>query len=252
MTDQKLDAVDTQHRPRRTDHLGRAYKGSQLQIQIYVARRTEELSKAILTKLDCPVGTQLVWKSPLEKEEFKEYRDESFLEAVNLKELADDLRDFWPRRGPQWDGLARLEKDGQLTGIVLVEAKSYPEEMRGPGCDAKPESKSWKLIKRSTESAKAWFHAKPSGDWLGPYYQFANRLSHIYFLREIADIDAWLVNLCFVDDKTMKEKATKKEVWKAKLKCAKDKLGFEGEVQHVVDVFLNARDRTELLGPPTT
>ena len=99
MTDQKLDAVDTQHRPRRTDHLGRAYKGSQLQIQIYVARRTEELSKAILTKLDCPVGTQLVWKSPLEKEEFKEHRDESFLEAVNLKELADDLRDFWPRRG---------------------------------------------------------------------------------------------------------------------------------------------------------
>ena len=122
---------------RRTDDLGRAFKGSQRQIQIAVAHRKPELFKAITTQLDCPDGTQLIWKSPLEKEKFKEYRDESFLEAVNLKELADDLRDFWPRRGPQWDGLARLEKDGQLTGIVLVEAKSYPEEMRGPGCDEK-------------------------------------------------------------------------------------------------------------------
>ena len=250
MTDQKPDAVDTQHRPRRTDDLGRAFKGSQRQIQIAVAHRKPELFKAITTQLDCPDGTQLIWKSPLEKEKFKEYLDESFLEAVNLKELADDLRDFWPRRGPQWDGLARLEKDGQLTGIVLVEAKSYPEEMRGQGCKAKLESQ--KRIKRSTKAAKAWFHAKPSAKWLGPYYQFANRLSHIYFLRKKVRIKAWLVNLCFVDDKTMKEKATKKEVWKAKLKCAKNELGFKGEVQYVADVFLDARDRTELLGPPTT
>ena len=199
MTDQKPDTVDTQHRPRRTDDLGRAFKGSQLQIQIYVARRKEELSKAILTQLDCPVGTQLVWKSPLEKEEFKEYRDESFLEAVNLKHFAPKLAEFWPKSGPRWDGLARLEKNGQLLGIVLVEAKSYPEEMRGQGCKATGES--LEKIKRSTEAAKDWFHADSSGDcWLGTYYQFANRLSHIYFLREIAGIDAWLVNLCFVDD----------------------------------------------------
>ena len=248
MTDQKLDAVDTQHRPRRTDDLGRAFKGSQRQIQIAVARRTEELSKAIRTQLRCPDGTQLVWKSPLEKDEFKEYRDESFLEAVNLKGSAPKLAEFWPSRGgPHWDGLAILEENGETTGIVLVEAKSYPLEMYGPGCNAEPESR--KLIKRSTKVAKDWFDAKASVDqWLGPYYQFANRLSHIYFLRERARIDAWLVNLCFVDDKTMKEKATKKEVWKAKLKCAKNELGLKDEVnKYVADVFLDA---SKLLWPP--
>ena len=251
MTDQKLDAVDTQHRPRRTDDLGRAFKGSQRQIQIAVARRTEELSKAILTQLRCPDGTQLVWKSPLEKDEFKEYRDESFLEAVNLKGSAPKLAEFWPKSGSRWDGLARLEKNGQLLGIVLVEAKSYPEEMRGQGCNAERKSERRKLIERSTKVAKDWFDADVSVDqWLGPYYQFANRLSHIYFLREIADIDAWLVNLCFVNDETMYP--TSKEDWKASLKRAKNELGLKDEVRYVADVFLDARDRTELLGPPTT
>ena len=247
MTDQKLDAVDTQHRPRRTDDLGRAYKGSQRQIQIAVARRTEELSKAIRTQLDCLDGTQLVWKSPLEKEKFKEYLDESFLEAVNLKHFAPKLAEFWPKSGPRWDGLARLEENGQLLGIVLVEAKSYPEEMRGQGCKATGES--LEKIKRSTEAAKALFHAHSSGDWLGTYYQFANRLSHIYFLRETAGIDAWLVNLCFVDDKTIKEKATKKGDYKDELKLAKNELGLKDEVPYVADVFLDADD---LLWPPTT
>ena len=74
-----------------------------------------------------------------------------------------------------------------------MEAKSYPQEMYGQGCKATGESR--ELIERSTKAAKDWFHADSSGDWLGPYYQFANRLSHIYFLREIAGIDAWLVNL---------------------------------------------------------
>ena len=232
---------------RRTDDLGRAFKGSQRQIQIAVAHRKKELSKAILTRLPFPDGTQLVWKSPLEKEKFKEYRDESFLEAVNLKELADDLRDFWPRRGPQWDGLARLEKKGKLTGIVLVEAKSYPKEMRVQRCKAKPESR--KRIERSIEAAKGLFDADPLDDWLGTYYQFANRLSHIYFLRETADIKAWLVNLCFVDDKTIKEKATKKGDYKDELKLAKKELGLKDEVPYVADVFLDASD---LPWPPTT
>ena len=177
MTAQKLDAVDTQHRPRRTDDLGRAFKGSQRQIQIAVARRTEELSKAILTQLRCPDGTQLVWKSPLEKEKFKEYRDESFLEAVNLKHFSPKLAEFWPKSGPRWDGLAVLEETGETTGIVLVEAKSYPEEMPGQRCKAEPESESRKRIERSIEAAKGLFDADPLDDWLGTYYQFANRLS---------------------------------------------------------------------------
>ena len=251
MDNVKLDAVDTQHRPRRTDDLGRAFKGSQRQIQIAVARRTEELSKAILTQLRCPDGTQLVWKSPLEKDEFKEYRDESFLEAVNLKGSAPKLAEFWPPRGPHWDGLAILEENGETTGIVLVEAKSYPLEMYGPGCNAELESERRKLIERSTKVAKDWFHADSSGDcdWLGPYYQFANRLSHIYFLRERAGIDAWLVNLCFVNDET--RHPTSKEDWKTGLELAKKKLGLKDEVinKYVADVFLDASD---LPWPPTT
>ena len=82
MTDQKPDAVDTQHRQRRTDrtdHLGRAYKGSQLQMQIAVARRKQELSKAIATQLAFPEGTKLVWKSPLEEEKFKNISMRAFL-----------------------------------------------------------------------------------------------------------------------------------------------------------------------------
>ena len=153
-------------------------------------------------------GVELEWVSPLEKDGFAEYRDEAFLAALGHSDLAVVLAAFWPRGGPQWDALATVRLGDQTSlqgghsakpssGVLLVEAKSYPAEMESSGCRAGGRSRA--LIERSLTEAMRWFGADPA-DWCGPLYQFANRLAHVYFFRERAGVPAWFVNVCFVND----------------------------------------------------
>jgi hypothetical protein len=60
----------------RTDAFGRAYAGSQRQIQTYVNRRRAELDAAILHSLPelAVAGALLEWVSPLEEERFMSTR----------------------------------------------------------------------------------------------------------------------------------------------------------------------------------
>src|ERR1051325_8954008 len=116
----------------RVDEFGRAYAGSQLQIQTYVNRRRGELDASIFTALPelASTGATLEWVSPIEEDQFREHSDESFLDSVGLLGLAGELADFWPQGGPRWDALARINwPDGRSSGVLLLEAKSYPKEM---------------------------------------------------------------------------------------------------------------------------
>ena len=91
----------------RVDKLGRAYAGSQLQIQIYVNRRSEELSQKVFQGLPdlALLHPHLNWVSPVEEGRFVECQDAAFLKACGLKHLSDDLSAFWPYGGPVWDVL---------------------------------------------------------------------------------------------------------------------------------------------------
>jgi hypothetical protein len=120
--------------PSRTDMTGRAYAGSQRQIQTYINERTSELSHAIAMALQSRnlEESEIRWVSPLAADGYCEYRDEEFLGAIGAERLITKLPDFWPRRGPCWDALARLDGGG----CVLVEAKSHVQEVYGNGCGA--------------------------------------------------------------------------------------------------------------------
>jgi hypothetical protein len=230
----------------RTDASGRAYAGSQCQIQTYVNRHPDRLTRAILSAIPelSSLDAVLEWVSPLEKELFQEYRDGAFLAALGLTELGPALADFWPRGGPQWDALARIippsfsasgrpSKVVPEMGALLVEAKSYPGEMIADGCRAAGRSRT--KIERSLAEARQWLEAG-EGDWCGSFYQLANRLAHVYFLRERAGTPAWLVNLCFVDDP---RSPTSEEEWQQGLAAARAALGLgPAPVPYVADVFL--------------
>src|SRR5690349_21673414 len=71
------------------------------------------------------VGGSLTWVSPLDSDQFAEYRDEDFLDRLGLGRHAKELRAFWPNRGPQWDGLA-TNGNGK---VFLFEAKAHAAEM---------------------------------------------------------------------------------------------------------------------------
>lgn len=231
---------------RRQDDLGRAFAGSQLQLQIYVNRCSDTLSSAILAGISPPPprGSTLRWVSPLEEEKFVEYIDGDFLGALGLRRFADQLGDFWPGRGPNWDGLAVVENGEGVIGYLLAEAKSYVAEMQS-SCMAKSPTSVAK-IDAALAQTKRWLGVQKEIDWKVGFSQFANRLAHLYFLHEIAGQPAaWLVNLCFLDDP---HHPTLAHEWECGLGEARKKLALPASVPWVCDVLLPARARAELCG----
>lgn len=227
---------------KRTNRLGRASAGSQLQTQIYVCRRERELSRAVLGALQ-EIGESfhaVRWVAPLESNKFYEPRDGAFLRAVGLGAMRRELAEFWPACGPRWDALALLEPG---SAILLGEGKSYPAEMLGRGCMATPASRP--QIVASLHAARTWLEARADADWLGSLYQYANRLAHVYFLRKTCGRPAFLANLCFLDDE---RSPTSRADWESRLRIYKQQLGFPEGIPYSVDVFLPARSRSELLG----
>ncbi|MBF0634186.1 MAG: hypothetical protein HQK85_06000 [Nitrospinae bacterium] len=226
----------------RADSQGRAYKGSQLQIQIYVNRRAEELNTAICAAYPA-LKDHISWVSPLKNALYEEYKDEDFLRSVGMSRLAPLLvGDFWPKGGPRWDALARVKINGK-EGVILVEAKNYPGEIEGNGCGASPYSRS--IIEKALQKTKKWLGVAPETDWMGKWYQSANRLAHLYFLNEVVGVPAWLVNVHILDDPM--HNPTSRNVWEIELAGIKSQMGLSGvAVPHLVDVFMPAHRREEL------
>jgi hypothetical protein len=231
---------------KRVDDKGRAFAGSQLQVQVYVARRQTALSDAVAHALaalrqELP---SIRWTAPLEADLFREPVDRAFLVALGLEDEADALRQFWPSGGPNWDALAVLGDGARRDGVLLVEAKSYPGEVYGPGCLA-TNLKSLQSIQDALGSAQQWFGVTGGANWTGRLYQYANRLAHVYFLRHKVGVEAWLVNLCFTDDGTTRR--TTAAEWHRALPAFKTELGFPGQIPWVLDVVLPAGTCSDLL-----
>src|SRR6266851_9271455 len=95
----------------RTDSTGRAYAGSQRQIQTYVNERTQAFNAPVAQSLSRYNlnEKEIQWVSPIAADNYSEYRDSEFLERVGYGHLAPALREFWPQDGPCWDALARIE-----------------------------------------------------------------------------------------------------------------------------------------------
>jgi hypothetical protein len=210
-------------------------------MQIYVARRQNELSHAVLDALR-KTGkrfTSVEWVAPLETNNFYEPRDRVFLTTVGLEHLGKRLADFWPARGPRWDALAVLHPG---KAVLLVEAKSYPSELLGGGCKAGKSTRP--RIQKSLDASKKFFKVQTAADWLGPLYQYANRLAHVHFLNIECRHPTFLANVCFLEDP---HRSTSMAAWQSELKVLKSRLGLSALIPNTVDVFLQARSRKELL-----
>jgi len=91
------------------------------------------------------------------------------------------------------DGLAKTE-----TGkLILVEAKAHIAEGVPSGCKAGPTSLA--KIRAALAVSKVAFGASPDASWETPFYQYANRLAHLYFAHGINDLDAYLLFIYFAD-----------------------------------------------------
>jgi hypothetical protein len=205
-------------------------RGSLKWIQRAVNANPALLDAAILPAIR--EARPLSWLSPLAEDDFAEYRDAAFLDRLGLAHLSPALKAFWPRQGPQWDALARSESGG----VLLVEAKAHINEMRSPGTSASPASRA--RIEATLASVITAAGASPKASWCDVFYQLANRLAHLHFLRA-QGVAAWLALVNFVGDKDMKGPATCVE-WEAAYRIALDVLGLEERsplLRHVVHVY---------------
>ena len=192
-------------------------KGSLRWIQQAVNSRWAALDEPILAKL--PEATRIEWRSPLEDDAFAEYRDGDFLDRVGLSQLRPALRDFWPERGPQWDALGLSDRGD----VLLVEAKAHVAEMCSPGTAAGRESR--EQIDRALVGCADRLGARASrAAWTDHFYQLANRIAHLHFLRE-RGVSAYLVLVNFLNDADMKGPTTP-DAWEAAYEVAFHVMGL--------------------------
>jgi hypothetical protein len=194
-------------------------KGSLKWIQLLVNQRPELVEE----ELRALVGSResVEWLSPLREDQFAEYRDGSALKLLGVSDLRRPLRDFWPALGPQWDALARVGE-----ALVLVEAKAHITELFSPPSLAKNET-SRRKIESALAETERWLRVRPGLDWSERFYQYANRLAHLYFLREVNGLDAHLVFLYFVGDR--KSNGPEDPVaWEAATAVLHEALGIRG------------------------
>ncbi len=168
------------------------------------------------------------WLSPLASDEFAEYRDGAFLARLGLAGLSAALAEFWPASGPQWDALGRAND-----AVVLVEAKAHLDEFMSPGTKAGAASRA--RIEQAFATTRAALKTRPGVDWTEVFYQYANRLAHLYFLRQNR-VDACLLFVDFINDADMAGPASAAE-WEAAYRVADYALGLPK--RHALSGFIH-------------
>src|SRR5579859_757450 len=222
---------------------GRAFAGSQKQIQIYVNEREAEFSKRIKEVLKPSVAADATvrWVSPLANRNFDEYRDLEFLEKLGLSTHSEKLNSFWPTRGPCWDALAVVEGTNPR-GVVLIEAKSHISEMESK-CGAKS-SRSLQKIREALALTAQSLGVGMNASWMENYYQTANRYAHLRFLHNVG-VPAWLVNVYFMNDQSIKHiepPPRSADEWHESLKQVKKRMGIDKiSVPFTADLFIDVR-----------
>jgi hypothetical protein len=227
-------------------HTGRASKGSQFHLQNLVNDYPEYLNCLILScshSLRNYAASHPKWVSPLTSDNYTEYQDGQFLEAVGFPKLSHELGNFWPQGGPVWDALATVEGKSGSRGVILLEAKSHIGELVGPKYACKASNKSLEKIKKSLTTVKRELKVKRQIDWLGDYYQYANRIAHLFFLDIVGQVPTWIVFLFFIGDKEQKGPSGVTE-WTSSVDLIYRKLGLpKGHLlePEIVNVFAPVR-----------
>ena len=211
-----------------------AIKGSQKWIQKLANEKSDLLNSLIRAQLNLPDTDTITWLSPIAEDDYAEYQDQAFLDLLAIKLTKVSLSDFWPSRGPVWDGLGK-SKTGK---VFLVEAKSHISEVLSPGTGAGV--KSLRKIKKSLDKTKSFLHSTTKHDWTSTFYQYTNRLAHLYLLQALNEIPAYLVFVYFLNDKDMNGPQSIDE-WNGALSLLRSYLGIGRHElsKYIADIFID-------------
>jgi hypothetical protein len=196
----------------------KATKGSQKCIQVLINEKPHTLNLYLRQNLELLDDEEIRWLSPLKDDYYAEYRDQAVIERLGVNLPSHLLDEFWPKGGPQWDALGK----STLGKLFLVEAKSHISELIS-SCGAK-DPNSIAKIQESLRVTKDKLGAKTDFDWSKTFYQYANRLAHVNFLKQHG-LPAYFVSVYFLNDLEMNGPKTEDE-WKGAIRLVHRCLGL--------------------------
>ena len=183
-----------------------AEAGSKRWLQIAVNRRPDLLDQAFREAGAIDAEETMHWCSPIAQTNFAEFRDENAFRYLGIAELPKkSLIDFWPARGPVWDGLATTSKDQ----FILVEAKAHIPEILSPPSAAG--EKSIEKIRTALNEARKFYAPRSSKIWFNHFYQYCNRLAHQYFVAHLNELKSRMVFLDFINAEEVNGPSSKEE-----------------------------------------
>ncbi|MBW2004942.1 MAG: hypothetical protein JRI72_10105 [Deltaproteobacteria bacterium] len=211
-------------------------KGSLKWIQHVVNDCPDVLSNTVIDAIGVDKEQPVEWLSPKADDDYSEYRDQDFLDLLGIKLSKTSLNDFWPKRGPQWDALGRIEDKAYF----LVEAKAHVSEIISSSQAKSAKSKA--LINNSLDETRKYLKLNPNIDLSKGFYQYSNRLAHLYLLRKLNNIPAYLIFVYFTNDHT--HVPTTRDEWKGALQLMYAILGTHKHKlsKYVIDVFIDVED----------
>lgn len=212
-------------------------RGSSRWIRSYVNDHTAIIDREMQEACELGEASKIEWLSPLANDKFKEYGNDEFLKHLGLQLPTIPLDQFWPNRGPRWDALARTS-----TGeFILIEAKANIPEIVSSGTGASSISR--QRIEKSLAATKEYLGVPSEIPWSGKLYQYANRIAHLYLIRELNQLPAHMVFVYFIGDEDVNGPKTIEE-WKAAITVAKRVLGLNERnklSKFIKDVYLDVR-----------
>lgn len=203
--------------------------GSEFHLLRFLGYHRQALNRAVEAEMS---GRVLEWLDfSLTSSEKHHYLD---VEVKGLEFLKKDhsartaWKEFWPQSGnvQNWDAVGRLQSGSQVE-YLLVEAKGHVEELESH-CGASENGGLSKIRDAFKETINACGSAKSVEDWLEPHYQYANRLSTLYFLLK-HNVPARLVFIYFLGDEWPSGKNSKGQP----VTCPVDKHGWQTRLDEI-------------------
>lgn len=217
--------------------------GSQIDLQLSIAKVQKELNTKILNLCDRWKDGRIIWYSPIEKTSFKEFWDNSFGEGrlspktesfwEGLKR-PNDFEDFWPKGGPHWDGIAVVETSTGDKTLLLIEAKAHKSELKS---DSQAKEDSLKTIKNRLKVIQRKSGLIADVDWTKRYYQFANRMAFLLFLQERMVKVAFVYILYANDPYWEKKDETTVANWENAIKKEREYFGIKEDFLRCKSIY---------------
>jgi len=214
-----------------------AHYGSELHLLRWMGRHREAFDKKVYDATGLTVKKWFDFGfSKGEKTYDSEIRGVSFLLEEKKREAVEALLP-----SPDWCQAMCWDAVGIATDdetYILVEAKAHAGELKTGKRDRKSEA----AIRDKLQDVAAKIDCD-GGNWMGPYYQAANRIFVQHILNE-QKIKAVQLNVFFCGDRRMFMKCPQsKAEWGPFLEKEKAALGISPDnafiKDHVIDMFLN-------------